>query len=111
MCECIFKDTDDSKNQTVLRKVRIYQYAVIYLGVNPDAVDFLKSGISISVSRKWPKWLVPICISKPSSVFNSGHAIIPIFDRYIYKNIHTSAFKKEKEMADLIWESTTCIVD
>ena len=64
--------------------VIVYEHAVIYLGVNPDTADFLKSGRSISVSRKWPKWLVPICISKPSSVFNSGHAIIPIFNKYIY---------------------------
>ena len=59
------------------------KHAVIYLGVNPDTADFFKSGRSISVSRKWPKWLVPICISKPSSVFSSGQAIMPIF----YKGI------------------------
>jgi hypothetical protein len=29
------------------------------------------------VSKKWPMWLVPNCISKPSSVFNAGVAITP----------------------------------
>ena len=67
------------------KKIRliIYEQVVIYLGVNPDSADFLKSGRSISVSRKWPKWLVPICISKPSSVFSSGQAIMPIFHKGI----------------------------
>ena len=32
--------------------VIVYEHAVIYLGVNPDTADFLKSGRSISVSRK-----------------------------------------------------------
>ena len=49
----------------------------IYLGVNPVSFDFFKRGRTISVSKKCPRWLVPICISNPSSVFNSGHAITP----------------------------------
>lgn len=29
------------------------------------------------VKRKWPRWLTPICISKPSDVYIFGHAITP----------------------------------
>ena len=33
------------------------------------------------VSRKWPRWFTPNCISKPSCVFQWGHIIIPINTR------------------------------
>ena len=30
------------------------------------------------VNRKWPKWFVPNCISKPSLVSQRGHIITPV---------------------------------
>src|SRR5580765_1807077 len=35
------------------------------------------AGSSRLVSAKWPRWLVPICISKPSAVLACGIAITP----------------------------------
>ena len=34
-------------------------------------------GSSRLVSAKWPRWLVPVCISKPSLVRDSGTAMTP----------------------------------
>ena len=66
---------------------KLLHWYVSYLGVNPVADDFLKSGMSSSVNRKWPKWFVPICISNPSSVFHSGHVIIPISKYWYLSNL------------------------
>ena len=54
----------------------------------PGAAFFSK-GITKLVRRKWPKWLVPICISNPSSVLVSGQVITPAL------LIRMSIFSKE----------------
>lgn len=45
---------------------------------------FFNLGKSNSVRRECPKWLVPICVSKPSSVRPSGQHITPaLFTRML----------------------------
>ena len=55
----------------------------IYLVSNPEAADFINKGVTSSVNRKCPKWFVPSCISKPSSVFHSGHIIMPAKEKFL----------------------------
>merc|ERR1719239_2091123 len=50
---------------------------------------FFTRGITRLVSRKWPRWFVPICISKPSSVLVNGQVITPAL------LIRMSIFSKE----------------
>jgi hypothetical protein len=52
---------------------------ITILGRNPGSswADFLSKGIKSSVRRKCPRWLVPNCISNPSSVRQFGHIMTP----------------------------------
>jgi hypothetical protein len=42
-----------------------------------DGAELTRRGKRRAVNRKWPRWLVPNCISKPSAVRASGHAMTP----------------------------------
>ena len=61
--------------------------------------DFLSKSRSKFVSKKWPKWLTPKCVSKPSSVFWKGTPNRPsifvkkFFLIYEYKTIELSILK------------------
>lgn len=53
------------------------------------AEDIILSSNNV-VSKKWPKWFTPNCISNPSSVFDFGQPAIPVKINYkcikIYHN-------------------------
>ena len=52
-----------------------------YLASDPRDADLTSNGVINSVSKKWPRWFVPNCISNPSSVFHSGHIMMPVMVR------------------------------
>lgn len=65
---------------------------------------FFNLGKSSSVRRACPKWLVPICISKPSSVRPSGQHITPaLFTRMLILR-SLAKILKTNSLTDLSWD-------
>src|SRR4051812_35640689 len=67
----------------------------------PDATLTTRSricGSSRLVSAKWPRWLVPICISKPSLVCDCGRAMTPALLTRMWRSpSHASANARTEE--------------
>ena len=63
------------KAQVFFWRIGLDRYT--YLASDPSEADLTSNGVISSVSKKWPRWFVPNCISNPSSVFHSGHIMMP----------------------------------
>lgn len=80
--------------------------------------DFFKRSSRQFVSRKWPRWFTPNCISNPSSVFHFGQLIIPPSQNIRVLDTSQQLFLErclkgvsERHAPSDVTHAPTCIID